>query len=44
MSMVEFEQRVDRLEAAMSRMADTVERTWREMHEDRLRSRARSWK
>lgn len=37
MSMVEVEQRVDRLETAMSHMADTVERTWREMREDRLR-------
>jgi len=37
MSMVEVEQRVDRLETAMSHMAETVERTWHEMREDRLR-------
>ena len=35
--MLEVEQRVDRLETAMSHMADTVDRTWREMREDRLR-------
>jgi hypothetical protein len=35
MSMVEVEQRVDRLEAAMSRMAESVERTWREILENR---------
>ena len=35
--MIAVEERVDRLETAMSHMAETVERTWREIREERLR-------
>lgn len=35
--MISVEERVDRLESAMSHMAETVERTAREMREERLR-------
>src|SRR6266508_657267 len=34
--MIAVEELVDRLETAMSHLAETVERTWREMREERL--------